>query len=264
MNFVARAKISFKFNESSLFFNRKVIIKIDPHHHHHQKYPAGRVRYNRWKWGNTLYRRGSKQKRKIENRRCVVRLGRGFREYGAFVAVEIFESDVSFDVPTLPSPSSLPPPVPLHSETSSRFLLRLSLYFTTLPTSTSLPVFSPHFPSRGRLGTGEEGTSNILKTLAVWLTGPYPSRGTEGMGLHPCTIFVSIFLLLFLSFGETRGSFRDDLFWRINEWNISNSIHDLWCLRFEHVEELYVFLWIIDRKVFEFKKKQIFNQHMIL
>lgn len=108
MNFVARAKISFKFNESSLFFNRKVIIKIDPHHHH-QKYPAGRVRYNRWKWGNTLYRRGSKQKRKIENRRCVVRLGRGFREYGAFVAVEIFESDVSFDVPTLPSPSSLPP-----------------------------------------------------------------------------------------------------------------------------------------------------------
>lgn len=185
MNFVARAKISFKFNESSLFFNRKVIIKIDPHHHH-QKYPARRVRYNRWKWGNTLYRRGSKQKRKIENRRCVVRLGRGFREYGAFVAVEIFESDVSFDVPTLPSPSSFPPPVPLHSETSSRFLLRLSLYFTTLPTSTSLPVFSPHFPSRGRLGRHWRGRhEQYLKNTGCVTDWPVSIQGHRGDGSTP-------------------------------------------------------------------------------
>lgn len=42
---------------------------------------------------------------KTKNRRCVTPPGRGSRggTEGAFVAVEIFESDVSFDVPRPPT-----------------------------------------------------------------------------------------------------------------------------------------------------------------
>lgn len=183
MNFVARAKISFKFNESSLFFNRKVIIKIDPHHHH-QKYPARRVRYNRWKWGNTLYRRGSKQKRKIENRRCVVRLGRGFREYGAFVAVEIFESDVSFDVPTLPSPSSLPPRASsqrnIFPVSSSTFPLFHHLTNVHLP-----PRFFPSFSKSWTAWNWRGRHEQYLKNTGCVTDWPVSIQGHRGDGSTP-------------------------------------------------------------------------------
>lgn len=71
------------------------------------------------------------------------------------------------------------PPHPLlslHSETSSRFLLllpRLSLYLTTLPTSTSLlPRFFPHFPSRGRHEQYLKNTATVHGAPRGWIYAP--------------------------------------------------------------------------------------------